>query len=192
MNRRSKILAACFTTSLAAVSGLGCGSESNGNSACDMFNAYVPTTSTPLSFATDIYPIFADTSPANAGCAQTLICHGQPSMSLDPAMTKKLTFLFGTSAAPTMDPAMAKAELLMNSVNAPSMARVAPGSVKNSFLAYKIAKDRNGLACANSMCQAGASVGNNMPCGDLMPTVGTLSDTNRTKILDWIAQGASD
>jgi hypothetical protein len=113
-------------------------------------------------------------------------------MSLDPAMTKKLTFLFGTSAAPTMDPAMAKAELLMNSVNAPSMARVAPGSVKNSFLAYKIAKDRNGLACANSMCQAGASVGNNMPCGDLMPTVGTLSDTNRTKILDWIAQGASD
>jgi hypothetical protein len=190
MNRRSRMITACFATvSLAAVSGLGCGSES-GNAACDFFNSYAPTTGTPLSFATDIYPIFADTNPATAGCAQTTICHGQPTMKLDPAGTKFLTFVWGTAAAPTMDPTMARDQLLASSVNAPSMARVAPGSVKNSFLAYKIAKDRNGLACANSMCVMGASVGTNQPCGDLMPTIGTLTDANRTKILDWIAQGA--
>jgi hypothetical protein len=91
-----------------------------------------------------------------------------------------------------MDPAMAKAQLLMPSVNAPTMQRVTPGSVGQSFLAYKIS-DRNALACVNSMCVSGASVGNNKPCGDVMPSVGNaLTAEQRTKILDWIAQGASD
>ena len=42
------------------------------------------------------------------------------------------------------------------------------------------------------MCVAGASAGNHMPCGDQMPSVGTINPTSRTKILDWIAQGAAD
>jgi ABC-type proline/glycine betaine transport system substrate-binding protein len=74
------------------------------------------------------------------------------------------------------------------------MPRVTKGSVGMSFLAYKIAKDKDGLACAAAKCQSGASVGVSKPCGDLMPSVATASftDANRTKILDWIAQGASD
>ena len=71
---------------------------------------------------------------------------------------------------------MAKAELLMASVNAPAMQRVVPGNVGQSFLAYKIwDKDRTGLACVASMCESGASIGINMPCGDQMPSVGTAS-----------------
>ena len=194
MSRRSNILAACFATlSLATLSGLGCGSNDGGtNASCTMFTSYTATTANPLTFTTDIYPIFADTN-APAGCAQALICHGQPMMALDPGNTKYLTFVFGTMAAPVLDPGMARAQLLMPSVNAPSMQRVTPGSVGQSFLAYKIAADRNGLACASSSCQSGASVGISKPCGDLMPSLGTdtFSAANRTKILDWIAQGAS-
>ena len=37
-----------------------------------------------------------------------------------------------------------------------------------------------------------ASVGTMTSCGDPMPTIGMLSASDRTKILDWIASGASD
>jgi hypothetical protein len=44
------------------------------------------------------------------------------------------------------------------------------------------------------MCVSGASIGNNVPCGDLMPSTGqaTFDPAKRTKILDWIALGAKD
>ena len=107
-----------------------------------------------------------------------------------PLGTIKLPFLFGTPDAPVMDAAMAKAHLLMTSVNASGMQRVSPGSVKNSLMSYKIS-GKDGLSCISSMCQANASVGA-PPCGDPMPTIGILSAADRTKILDWIASGASD
>src|SRR4029453_2048538 len=95
---------------------------------CMELATYMPTTLTPYSFMTDIYPIFSDMNQTN-GCGMTLICHGNPAMKIDSNMTKTLVFI---------DPAAnVKAALLMNSVHAPSMARVAPGNVGNSFLAYK-------------------------------------------------------
>jgi hypothetical protein len=193
LNIANIVTVSLTTVSLAAISAVGCGgSDDNSNAACKTFTAYTATTATPLSFATDIYPILKDTSVATGGCSTTVICHGQPAQALDPGNSKYLTFLFGASAME--DAAMAKAQLLMPSVNAPSMPRVTPGSVGQSFLAYKLAKDRTGLACAMSSCQSGASVGVSQPCGDLMPSVSqaSFSDANRTKILDWIAQGASD
>jgi hypothetical protein len=142
---------------------------------------YAPTTLTPLSFMTDIYPLLSDTNQTN-GCGMTLICHGTPAMKIDPGMTKTLSFV---------DPAATvKAALLMNAVHAPSMARVSPGNVGSSFMAYKIS-GKDGLACVNSMCSAGAGIGT-APCGDPMPSLGTIADADRTKILDWIAQGAAD
>jgi hypothetical protein len=81
----------------------------------------------------------------------------------------------------------------MNSIHAPTMARVAAGSVQNSFLAYKIS-GMDGLSCANSKCVASAGIGT-PPCGDSMaplPFYMPLADADRTKILDWIAQGAAD
>jgi len=138
-----------------------------------------------VSFATDIYPLFISTTASNGGCSQTGACHGNPPLPINALGTKTLQFLFSPES-----PAMAKAQLLMASVNASGMQRVSPGSVKNSFLSYKIS-GKDGLSCISSMCQAGASVGS-PPCGDPMPNVGTLSAADRTKILDWIGGGAAD
>ena len=160
---------------------LACGSEAAPSPKCMELAMYSPTTLTPYSFMTDIYPLFSDTNITN-GCGMTLICHGAPAMPIDIAGTKTLSFV---------DPAATvKAALLMNSIHASGMARVAPGSVKDSFLAYKLSA-KDGLACVNSMCNGAAGIGS-VPCGDPMPSQGTITDTDRTKILDWIAQGAAD
>jgi hypothetical protein len=170
--------------SMAAVSLslLGCGSSSTPPAQiCMDLEAYSPTTVTPYSFATDIYPIMSD-SVSSYGCSMTLICHGTPPQKIDPQMTKTLSFV---------DPAATvKAALLMNAVHAPNMKRVAPGSVKDSFMAYKLS-GKTALSCVNSMCSASAGIGT-APCGDAMPSLGVLPDADRTKILDWIAQGAAD
>lgn len=164
---------------------LACGSSSTPPAVCGELEDYTPTSATQLSFATDIYPLFASTTAANGGCAQAGACHGSEPLPITPVGTKTLQFLFTPES-----PAMAKAQLLMASVNASGMQRVSPGSVKNSFLSYKIS-GKDGLSCISSMCQAGATVGS-PPCGDPMPNVGVLSATDRTKILDWIGGGAAD
>ena len=193
MKRRQTIMAASLTTiALSGFVGVGCGSTGGGDVCADI-TGYVAKSTGPVSFATDIYPILADTNVTN-GCGQVTICHGNPPGGLDDIFTptKYLQFLRNPADIP-----MAKAELLMSSVNAPSMMRVVPSNVGASFLAYKIwDKDRTGLACVASKCEAGATIGNHMPCGDQMPSVGKLdpdgSTTNRDKILDWIAKGALD
>ena len=132
-------------------------------------------------------PILLDTGTvpvASSGCSTATICHNASSpIALDPLGTKHLAF---TDASTTL------AALMMDSVNAPGMARVAPGSVANSFMAYKLS-GADGLACVNSKCTSGASVGTSKPCGDPMPTAttGVLSASQKTLILDWIALGAS-
>ena len=85
----------------------------------------------------------------------------------------------------------AQALLQQAPLNAPGMKFVVPGNVGGSFLAYKIS-GADELACVSSMCVAGASIGKSMPCGDPMPVGGILTAADRTKILDWIAQGAAD
>jgi hypothetical protein len=162
---------------------LACGSSPSTppSPKCMELATYMPTTLTPLSFMTDIYPIVSSTDVTN-GCSMSTICHGSTAMKIDPGMTKDLKFV---------DPAATvKAALLMNSVHAPSMARVSPGNVGASFIAYKLS-GKDGLACANSMCNANAGIGT-PPCGDPMPSLGIITDADRTKILDWIAQGAAD
>jgi hypothetical protein len=189
MARRSNTLAASLTVALAALSGISCGSkdDTGGNATCTSLMSYTSTVTTQLSFATDIYPILsntmAGTSTTPSGCAQTLICHGDPPLPLDDAMTKTLKF--------TDPPATVKAALLAKSVNAPSMNIVVPGSVQNSFIAYKISGTA-GLSCVTSKCVAGATVDKQTACGAPMPSNGTIAPADRTKILDWVASGASD
>jgi len=180
--------------SLAAGVGVGCSPSDGGSSgdACSAITGYKATTTTPVSFAAEIYPILSETTQTYS-CGVAVACHGNPATPLntlnpnDPN-AKRLQFVF-----PAPDPAMARAQLLEASVNAPSMMRVVPNNVGQSFMAYKLSKDRTGLACVNMMCVAGASIGNNMPCGDIMPSLDAdkFSDANRTKILDWIATGAN-
>lgn len=189
MARRSNILAASLTVALAALSGISCGGNTTdgGNATCTSLTGYASSVSTPPSFATDIYPILSNTmtgsSTTPSGCAQTLICHGDPPLPIDKAMTKTLKF---TDPAATV-----KAALLGMSVNAPSMAIVVPGNVQNSFLAYKISGTA-GLSCVTSKCMAGATVDTQTACGAAMPSNGTIAPADRTKILDWIASGAND
>jgi hypothetical protein len=145
---------------------------------------YTASVTTAPSFATDIYPILSNTTAAT-GCGQGTICHGTPSVGIDPVGTKMLSF---TAAAATV-----KTALLANSVNAPTMKMVVPNDVGASFLAYKISA-KDGLECVKSSCTKGNSVGTMTACGDPMPTpgLGVLPDADRTKILDWIALGAAD
>jgi len=188
MKRRQTIMAASLTTiALSGLVGLGCGSE--GGDVCADITGYMAKSTGPVSFATDIYPILADTNVTN-GCGQATICHGIPPGGLDDIFTptKFLPFLRNPP-----DIAMAKAELLQASVNAPTMMRVVPGNVGQSFMAYKIwDKERKGLACVASKCESGATIGNHMPCGDQMPSVGTIDMAERDLMLDWIAKGALD
>jgi hypothetical protein len=147
---------------------------------CTTLETYTPTTTTPLSFATDIQPVITNALT----CGLATACHGYPPVFLDPGNTKTMVIVG--------DPATAKAALLGTSVNAPTMANVVPGQVGQSFVAYKL-HGADGLSCVASKCVAGASIGTAMPCGDPMPsTGGTITDANRTKILDWIAQGAAN
>ena len=186
---RSSILPlSLFATSLLPVA---CGGSDSPPAVCGELESYTSTVTNQLSFATDVYPILTSTDAKSSGCAQAGACHGAESVFINTAQTVKLPFVFGTGAAPVMDPAMAKAQLMMASVNASGMQRVVAGNVKNSFLSYKIS-GKDGLSCISSMCQAHASVGTMTSCGDPMPTIGMLSASDRTKILDWIASGASD
>jgi hypothetical protein len=184
------ITASLLTASLTALSALGCSSTNDGGGGdpkCKALTSYTASSGNLVNYMTDIYPILASTDVTTGGCAQVTICHGVNPSGLDSLTnpTKFLQFLYEPA-----NPGMARTNLLTASVNAPGMQRVAPGSVGQSFLAYKIS-DRTTLACVNAMCVEGDSIGNNKPCGDVMPSVGAaLTDAQRTKILDWIAQGA--
>jgi hypothetical protein len=193
MRRRANILLACsMMVSLAALVAVGCSPADGGGNGgvCDTFTNYKATVTTAPSFATDIMPILSDENATN-GCGRAVACHGNPPSPID-SITNPMKYLQFVFDPP--DPAMAKAQLMMASLNAPSMQRVVPGNVGQSVMAYKLAADRTGLACINAMCVSGASVGNNVPCGDLMPSTGqaTFDAAKRTKILDWIALGAKD
>ena len=181
MSHRSWTRSLVAGCGLLGLSSFACGGDSA--SKCDDLKNYTATTTTPLSYATDIHPIMSNTTD-QVGCAQATTCHGSPSVFLDLAETKTLSL--------TEAPATVRTALLQQaSLNAPSMKFVVPGNVGASFLAYKLS-GADGLACVNTMCVSGASIGISKPCGDPMPMGGILSAADRTKIIDWIKQGAAE
>jgi len=186
MRPRLNVLPVSFlAVSVTTLAALGCGNGSGASADCSAVTGYTATVTTPPSFATDIYPILANTS-MSGGCSFTTICHGTTPMKIDSAGTQTLQFLFSPE-----NPAMAKANLMMASINAPTMQRVVASDPGNSFLAYKL-QDKSVLGCINSKC-VGTTMSNHITvCGDPMPNVGTISDADRTKILDWIKLGALD
>ena len=146
---------------------------------CATLETYTPSTTTPLSFAADIQPLMS-----------------RPVVRPGDRMPWLPSRVSGSGEHQVVDvhrrPGGGKAALRGMSVNAPTMANLVPGQVGQSFMAYKLS-GTTGLSCVASKCVAGASVGTAMPCGDPMPsTGGTLTDADRIKILDWIAQGAAD
>ena len=183
------------TTGTGGSAGSG-GSGGGSSGICATLENYVATAHTAPSFAKDIYPIIssADTGNSDAGipkpgCAQASFCHGSGAPALNATGTTAKYLVFTDPAATV------KTNLLASSVNAPALKRVDPGHVATSFMAYKLS-GMEGLACISSSCVSGASIGTAMPCGDAMPSLGngptSLSATDRTLILDWIALGAAD
>ena len=174
MHRRSwTTLVFVFAIPCFSILSLSCaGDPDGGGSTCGSLAGYTATTSTPLSFATDIHPILSNAAFA-VGCSQATICHGTPPMAIDMAKTKTFSLID--------PPATLKTALLQQApLNAPGMKFVVPGNVGGSFLAYKIS-GADELACVSSMCVAGASIGKSMPCGDPMPVGGILTAADRTR-----------
>src|SRR5262245_55064600 len=83
MRLRSNMTTACtMILSCAALAGIGCGGNDSGGSSCDTLKNYQASTSTQLSFATDIMPILTDATNTY-GCGTAVACHGNPSTPLD-------------------------------------------------------------------------------------------------------------
>jgi hypothetical protein len=187
MNSRHSFSALMLSTMLAGVS---CGGDETGTTTpppptiCDMIEDYTASTTTPLTFTTDIQPIIM----SSLSCGLVSQCHGSSPVTIDAAMMKTFSYVG--------DPMTVRTSMLAPSVNAPTLANVVPGQVGQSFLAYKLS-GVDGLRCLSSRtpsaCVDGASTGTETDCGDDMPSMpgGTLSAADRTKILDWIAQGAA-
>jgi len=173
-----------LSTTLAGVSCGGDGPTTPPVTICDMLEDYTPSTTTPLTFTTDIQPIIM----SSLTCGLVSQCHGNTPVTIDAAMMKTFSYVG--------DPMTVRAAMLAPSVNAPTMANVVPNQVSQSLLAYKLS-GTDGLRCLSSrtpsLCADGASTGTETDCGDDMPSMpgGTLSAAERTKILDWIAQGAA-
>jgi hypothetical protein len=171
-----------------AVAAASCGGDGGGGpppvTICDMLEDYTASTTTPLTFTTDIQPLIM----ATGTCGLVSQCHGNSPVAIDPAMTKTFTY--------AGDPAAVRTAMLANSVNAPTMKIVVPGNVGDSFMSYKLS-GVDGLLCLStrspSPCVDGATVGTETDCGNVMPQMpgGMLTAADRTKILDWIAQGAA-
>jgi hypothetical protein len=182
--RRSFPALLMLSTTLAGVSCGGDGPSTPPVSICDMLEDYTPSTSTPLTFTTDIQPIIMNSMT----CGLVSQCHGNTPIKIDAAGLKTFSYVG--------DPMTVRASMLMPSVNAPSMNIVVPNDVASSLMAYKLS-GTDGLRCLSSRspspCVDGASTGTETDCGNDMPEMpgGTLSATDRTKILDWIAQGAA-
>ena len=110
---------------------------------CVALTSYVPTSTAPLSFATDIYPILTNTGDLAAtmpGCSAASICHAAANPAANPPTTMQQLNAHGTAQYLSFidPPATVLATLMTNSVNAPSMKRVVPSNVGQSFIAYKI------------------------------------------------------
>ena len=104
---------------------LACGGSDTTTEApvCMELKSYTPSSATQVTFA-QVYPILANTTSTGPGCSQAAICHGTMPLAINSA-GKTEQFLFSPESM-----SMAKADLLMASVNAPSMQRVSPGSVQ--------------------------------------------------------------
>ncbi len=173
MQRNMTILTSL--TVLAALSGaIGCSSTSG------------PSTSTNVSFKTDVMPIF------HQGCTISMECHGQTMNSAEANLYLGNNFADGDNTDATI--AATYAGLVgVKAVENPSMNIVMPKDPANSYLFHKVNDDQatlNGLGCTGGMCPAG-DCDMTMVCGIPMPKSGTmLMASDLQTISDWITQGA--
>jgi hypothetical protein len=174
------VVIACMT--------LACSSSSTGSSAAG--GAAGGCGSAPVSFHSDVMPVFA------GSCSTSTICHGQMNNSGE----ESLYLGQSEGAGGPGDVAAVYAGLVgVASLEDPSMDLVAPGDLGSSYLWHKVSGDQNsdpavaggcmpaaGGPSACSDCVPGA------PCGVQMPFTGALEPSATCVIQNWIMQGANN
>ncbi len=141
---------------------------------------------TPVSFATDVFPIF------QATCSG-IVCHGVQGASSAGLWLGPKTGTLSTELANTIIES-----LKVPSKTAPAMNNVTPGNWQNSFTMLKIdgCQDSVGLVCEpqdprdcfDNPCGAGMPQLDDPESGEVYP----LTVDQRNKIRAWIAQGAQN
>jgi hypothetical protein len=152
------------------VGGVGCSSSSSA----------APTV-TPVSFSSDVMPIF------QASCTISSVCHGQMNNSGEENLY--LGENGGNTATSTMNTYMGLVGV--NALEDPKLALVKAGDSANSYLSLKLSGNLSSLAadCAAGMCNGPTCV--DSPCGVQMPYLNAaLPDAEQATINNWIDQGA--
>jgi hypothetical protein len=142
-------------------------------------------TTPPVSFATDIQPIFVGGCTVG-GSAGT--CHGDP--TLDETTTGQVFLGYPEDAGMTADPAMIIAALVnQKSPENPQMNIVTPSDPANSYMMHKLDDDQCQFA---STCNATGNAKFAL-CGTGMPQLAPILDPDtRDTVRRWIAQGAQN
>jgi hypothetical protein len=133
---------------------------------------------TPVSFKTDVVPIFQMSCSLSSSCHSEKV--GGPS----------LVYLGGSLMVPPDPTGIMKATVNVKSIELPTMNYVTPSDLENSYLMHKMDGD---------LCQFTTCSNNPVPmCGVVMPMAGcALEAVNggpspRDVVRRWIAQGAQN
>lgn len=174
MHRNMAILSSLAAV-VSALGAMGCSSSSSPPPAsCD--------TTVPVSFASDVVPVF------EKSCTLSSVCHGQ----MNNAGEENL--YLGENAGGT-DPKSVYPMLVgVMSQEDPSMPMVAASDTANSFLWHKLQGDQNMFAtdCAKA-AKACTDCNATTPCGGLMPYQSTsLDPAYMCTVQSWIVQGAKN
>jgi hypothetical protein len=172
--------------------------------ACSVFGCSSPSTSAPaaggdggcgsapVSFKSDVLPIFA------ASCSVSTVCHGQMHNAGEENLYLGLSAHEGTNGAG--DIAAVYAALVgVASLEDPSMNLVTSNDPKKSYLWHKVNGDPNAEPTVASGCLPAANGPSACsdciaaaPCGAPMPLSGFLEPSKRCAIENWITQGAKN
>jgi hypothetical protein len=167
---------------------LACSSSSAGSSAAG--DAAGGCGSAPVSFESDVMPIFA------GSCSTSTICHGQMNSSGEESLYLGQSEGTGVPG----DVAAVYAGLVgVASLEDPSMDLVVPGDLGSSYLWHKVSGDQNSDPAVAAGCTPAASGPDacsdcvpGAPCGVQMPFTGALEPSSTCVIQNWITQGAKN
>jgi hypothetical protein len=174
-----------------AVVTAGCSSKSAAAAGSDG-TSDADCASAPVSFQTDVMPIFA------ANCSTSSICHGQMGNAGVEDLYLGLSATEGTNG-PSVVAGVQAGLVGVKSAEDPSMNLVTPGDLEDSYLWHKVSGDQNDDPTVVSGCQPAATGANpcsdcvsGAPCGVQMPFANTLDPSAVCAIQNWITQGAKN
>ena len=181
MHRTLAILSSL--SALFAAGAMGCSSTSSGTAPSMTGTTGGCDTTTPVSFATDVVPVF------QKSCTLSNVCHGQMSNAAEEDLY--LGENMGTTNAATVYGMLVG----VTAKEDPAMSLVTAGSTDNSYLWHKVNGDQGNFAAdcskASMMCE---DCDTTTPCGGLMPYQGESLATDSPQYLctiqSWILQGA--